>query len=104
MGQDNIETIRIHAEFKRDKMKWRIRRRFAIFSFIQLTAMTLFYLIAPFHMTVQQAEIFAEFNSIIITLIGFYTGIVMLYVGAVTYSEKIEDGILVKDVSTNVSR
>ena|SRR5690554_6712764 len=100
MNQGYQPLNREQAEFERDRRKWRIRRRFAISSFIQLICMTLFYLIAPYHMTIEQAKVFAEFNSIVITLIGFHTGIVMVYMGAVTYSEQIKDGILTKDIST----
>jgi len=85
MEQFNLE--RETAEFDRDRRKWQIRRRFAISSFVQLVSMTMFYLVAPFFMSVEQATIFSNFNAIIITLIGFFTGLVMLYMGAVTYNE-----------------
>ena len=88
---------REEAELLRDRMKWRIRRRFAISSFVQLTILTLFYFIGPYFMTIEQAKTFSEFNSIVITLIGFHTGLVMLYMGAVTYAESVNGGVLLKD-------
>jgi polyferredoxin len=100
MSNTYNKNVREYAEFQRDRRKWQIRRRFAVSSFLQLTIMTLFYLIAPFYMTIQQANTFSDFNSIIITLIGFYTGIVMIYVGAVTYTENVKDGVLTKEVTT----
>lgn len=75
------------AEFKRDRLKWQIRRRFAVTSFSQLVILTLFYITAPFFMNELQSQNFQNFNAIIITLIGFYTGLVMLYMGAVTYEQ-----------------
>lgn len=80
---------RERAEFERDRRKWKIRRRFAISSFIQLVVLTFFYIIGPFFMDVAQAKTFSEFNSVVITLIGFHTGLVMLYMGAVTYNESV---------------
>jgi predicted ABC-type exoprotein transport system permease subunit len=94
------ERRREEAEFQRDRRKWRIRRRFAISSFVQLVLLTLFYIIAPFCMTADQAQTFAEFNSIIITLIGFHTGLVMLYMGAVTYNESISKDMYNKNIES----
>jgi len=101
MTMDNQEQIREQAEFERDKRKWRIRRRFAITSFICLVLLSVFYVIGPFFMSTEQAEVFSQFNPIIITLIGFFTSIVTLYMGAVTYAENKKDGILLKDVKTS---
>lgn len=81
------EMSREEAEFIRDRKKWQIRRRFAVSSFAQLAVLTLFYIVAPFFMDQIQASVFSEFNSIIITMIGFHTSLVMLYMGAVTYNE-----------------
>lgn len=92
---------REEAEFKRDRRKWRIRRRFAICSFVQLVALTLFYIIAPFFMSPEQAKTFGEFNSIIIALIGFHTGLVMLYMGAVTYSDSVSTTSIQRDTSVD---
>jgi len=89
------------AEFQRDRRKWRIRRRFAISSFVMVVLLTLFYISGPFVMDPEQAKTFSEFNSIVITLIGFFSSIVMLYMGAVTYSESTKDGVLMRDVKTS---
>jgi polyferredoxin len=83
---DNREREEI--EFQRETRKWRIRRRFAVISFVHLLMLTLFYLIAPFHLTPEESKVFADFNSIMMTLIGFFSGIVMLYMGAVTYADQ----------------
>lgn len=68
---------------------------------MQLVLLTFFYIIAPFYMTPDQASTFGEFNSIIITLIGFHSGIVMVYVGAVTYSDNVSNGVLQRDITMN---
>lgn len=96
------ELNREQAEFERDRKKWRIRRRFAIVSFVQLLILTMFYIIAPFYMG--ENAPFSDFNPIIITLIGFYTGIVMVYMGAVTYTENMSSGVMTKSVSTDQSK
>ena len=57
-------------------------------------------MLTPFLMDVETAKTFSQFNPIIITLIGFHSGIVMLYIGAVTYSDNVKDGILTTEYST----
>ena len=101
MSNEPITRERAEAEFQRDRRKWRIRRRFAISSFFQLTALTLFYVFGPFFMSPEQATTFAEFNSIIITLIGFHTGLVMLYMGAVTYSDSVSTSVVQRETSVD---
>ena len=98
-----VDKERAEAEFRRDRRKWQIRRRFAVSSFLQLVLLTLFYIVAPFYMSVDQAKTFAEFNSIIITLIGFHSGIVMVYVGAVTYSDNVSNGVLQRDMTMDTT-
>lgn len=87
------------AELKRDKTKWRVRRRFAVWSFIQLCSLTIFYILVPQLVSKETAEIMSQFNPIIISLIGVFSGIVMVYTGAVTYSDSIKDGQAKNDIT-----
>lgn len=79
---------RLLAELERDKRKWTVRRRISITSFVCLVICLVYYMLIPFVLTQDQAKYMADFNSIIITLVGAFTGIVMVYIGAATYSDK----------------
>jgi hypothetical protein len=100
----DIDTQREEAKFLRNARRWRVRRRLAISSFAQLVTLTFFYIISPFFMVPEQATTFSEFNSIIVTLIGFHSTIVMLYVGAATYSDNVNNGVLERQVTVDTSQ
>ena len=59
----------------------------AISSFVTITAIVGYYVISPFFLSEEQAAILAQFNSIIITQIAFFSSLIMLYVGAATYED-----------------
>lgn len=69
------------------RMRWRVRRRITITSFIIICIVTIFILVSPFIMSSDQAQILSEFNSILVTLIGFNSSVVMFYIGASTYDD-----------------
>ena len=75
------------AEFERDRKRWTVRRRISITAFTFTLVVGLFYMLAPFILNFEQTTVLKEFNSIIIALIGFNSSIVMLYLGAATYSD-----------------
>lgn len=81
-----------------------MRRRFAIFAFIQLAVLTGFYCLAPFFMNAGDSQKFSDFTPIIITLIGFFSTIVMLYIGAETYSEQNSGGIITHSVTAALDK
>lgn len=82
-----IDKARLEFELERDRKKWRIRRRISVAAFVSnLVAGTLFYLV-PWVYNSDQLLILREFNSIAIALIGTNSSIVLLYLGAATYSD-----------------
>lgn len=87
-----FEKEKEQAEFERDRRKWRIRRRLALVSFGFLILISIIFLIGAYTVDIEQAKASAQFNSIFIALIGFFSSIVIAYVGAVTYSEKTTNG------------
>lgn len=80
MNQDEVR-------FQYNRKKWRTRRRMAISSFVSIIGMVGYYVTSPLFMTTEQVGDLAEFNSIIITLIGFFSSVIMLYIGAATYDD-----------------
>lgn len=85
--QEKIDLERNKAELQRDKNKWRIRRRLALTSFMLTLMICVYYLLSPFFLTVEQATILRDFNSIVLTLVGTFISVVLAYIGAVTYSD-----------------
>lgn len=76
------------AELARDRKKWVVRRRMAISAFACNVVLVAFYLIAPLFVSVDQATAMSEFNGIVIAIIGFFSSIDMVYIGAATYADK----------------
>lgn len=85
--EGQLRENRLRSELIRDKLKWKVRRRISItaFSFNILLGIAYFALI--FILDNNQAEMLKEFNSVIISIVGSNFSIVMLYIGAVTYSD-----------------
>lgn len=84
---NNIENERLSAELERDKHKWKIRRRIAITSFLLLIVSLVFYFATPKLFSADEAKILAEFNSIVITIISAFVGIILTYYGTVAYTD-----------------
>lgn len=83
----NSDNEREEKELQRDQIKWKVRRRITIVSFVFLILISVFYLIAPFLLDPKQANVATDFNSIMITLIGFFTTIVVTYFGTATAAD-----------------
>lgn len=86
-NRDSLEVERMNAELERDIKRWRVRRRLAIAAFVVVVVIAAFYMIAPTILPTPSITNLKEFNSITITVIGFCSSIVMLYIGAATYSD-----------------
>ena len=87
---DNLKKIehdRLESELNRDKVKWRIRRRLAISSFYITAVICVYYLASPFFLVDNQAKMLADFNAVILTLVGTFISVVLVYIGATTYIE-----------------
>lgn len=97
MKNKNLLEDRDLAELYRDQIKWKIRRRMAIFSFVILIFLTTYFVVSPFYMSKETSDIAREFNGIIMTLIGFFSGIVMVYIGAVTYSDTSKENTQIRN-------
>ena len=93
---DTFEKEKEQAEFERDRRKWKIRRRLALASFGFLMLISIIFLAGAYLVDIEQAKAASEFNGIFIALIGFFSSIVIAYVGAVTYSEKTINGSITK--------
>lgn len=89
MSEQTEQEERFHEELKRDIVKWRIRRRIAISAFCLVVFIAIFYMFVPlaFGLSLETVGILSEFNPIIISVIGLCSSIVMLYIGAATYSD-----------------
>lgn len=85
---ENLEKLRLKLELDRDRHKWKIRRRLAISSFLMNCVLGLLFVFAPFLFdSVEKVKALVDFNSIIIAVIGSNSSIILLYIGAVTYSD-----------------
>jgi len=83
-----MDNARFEAELDRDRRKWKTRRLIAIWSFVSNIVIAAFYMIAPIVITSDQAQILSQFNSIVIAIVGLFSSICMVYIGAATYADK----------------
>lgn len=89
--ESKIATEKMKDEFIRTRVRWIIRRRLALSAFIYNLVVGLLYFIIIFFLDKSQADMLKDFNSIMISIIGANFSIVMLYIGAVTYSDTLAD-------------
>lgn len=78
---DAIEQERFRHELDRDKRKWSVRRKMAIGSFGALLTFGIYYSLIGLFVTEIQAKLMAEFNSIVVTVIGALTSLLLGYYG-----------------------
>lgn len=92
MTDSEIESkrVRLNFEIEMESIKWRVRRRVCISSFIINTLLGLLYFVIPLILNESQLSSLKEFNSIIITLIGSNSSIILMYYGSVTYSDTMK--------------
>lgn len=77
-----VESLKLESE------RWKTRRRFAIASFICLFIILIFYMFIGLFVDMECVKRIGEFNSIVITLVGFLTAPVLVYIGALSWSDK----------------
>ena len=88
--EEDVELERLKLELARDKLKWRIRRRLALASFVFTVLICFYYLLSPFFLDTAQAAVLKDFNSILLTLVGTFISVVLAYIGAVTYTDNLK--------------
>lgn len=87
----SVNSERLQSELNRDKLKWKVRRSLALVAFTYNLIVGLLYFIFVFFLNNDQATMLKDYNSVIISIIGANFSIVMLYIGAVTYSDTLEN-------------
>lgn len=78
---DELERARAQLEADKDKLKWIIRRRMAVGSFLSLVIFGLYYSVVGLFITYDQAKTMAEFNSIVVTIVGALISLLLSYYG-----------------------
>lgn len=68
-------------EVDKDRLKWIIRRRMAIASFAALLCCGVYYSAIGLFITMDQAKTMAEFNSIVVTIVGALISLLLGYFG-----------------------
>lgn len=90
--QLSYDEIKQRKEFmenlKHESERWKTRRRLAISSFICIVIILIFYMFVGIFVDMECIKRIAEFNSIVITLVGFLTAPVLVYIGALSWSDK----------------
>lgn len=85
-----ILAQRMKAELERDKQKWSTRRKLAVWAFIVNTVIGFSYLIlSTKFLGSSSVDSLKEFNSIIITLIGSNSTIILAYIGAAAITDRV---------------
>lgn len=78
---DSIDQERALTELERDRLKWIIRRRMAVCSFIALIVCGIYYALIGVFISMDQAKTMAEFNSIVVSIIGALVSLLLGYYG-----------------------
>lgn len=78
---DELERARAKLEADKDKLKWIIRRRMAVGSFLSLVFFGVYYALVGLFITYDQAKTMAEFNSIVVTIVGALISLLLSYYG-----------------------
>lgn len=78
---DELERAKMALEADKDKLKWIIRRRMAVCSFLSLVIFGLYYSVVGLFITYDQAKTMAEFNSIVVTIVGALISLLLSYYG-----------------------
>ena len=78
---DNIDQERALTELERDRLKWIIRRRMAVSSFVALVVFGIYYALIGVFVSFDQAKTMAEFNSIVVSVIGALVSVLLGYYG-----------------------
>ena len=89
MDELDLERKRSELELDRDNKKWKIRRRLAISAFVLNNLLGLIYLLFSGLLNSEIVKNLSDFNTIVITLMGSNSSIILLYIGAATYSDSI---------------
>lgn len=78
---DSQESIRYAEEIDRDKKKWTVRRRMAITAMVSLLLFGIYYALVGLFITEVQSKVIAEFNGIVVAVIGALTSVLLGYYG-----------------------
>ena len=78
---DELERARAQLEADKDKLKWIIRRRMAVGSFLALLSFGGFYAVVGLFISFDTAKTMAEFNSIVVTIVGALISLLLSYYG-----------------------
>ena len=78
---DELERAKMALEADKDKLKWIIRRRMAVGSFLSLVTFGMYYSVVGLFITYDQAKTMAEFNSIVVTIVGALISLLLSYYG-----------------------
>lgn len=85
--KEESEAERLEAELQKDIRRWKVRVWITISAFLLVVFITVFFTIGILLVSPEEIKALKDFNSIIITVIGFCSSIVMLFIGAATYSD-----------------
>lgn len=88
--------LRFAAELERDRMRWKTRRKMAITALTCNIVLVATFVILGSILPDNQVKNLSEFNTIFITVIGFFSSIVAIYIGAASYSDKNGNNITSK--------
>lgn len=89
--ESKIATEKLKDDYIRTKVRWLVRRRFAITAFVYNLLIGIAYLLLPLVMSTEQSTNLKDYNSIIVAIIGANVSIIMIYIGAVTISDHLTD-------------
>lgn len=78
---DELERARAQLDADKDKFKWIIRRRMAVGSFLALLSFGGFYAVVGLFISFDTAKTMAEFNSIVVTIVGALISLLLSYYG-----------------------
>jgi len=85
---DRSENERFIAELDRDKKRWTVRRRIAVSSFIALLTFGIYYSLVGLFIDEIQAKAVAEFNGIVVAVVGALTSLLLGYYGTAYLDDK----------------
>lgn len=85
---DNLENERAIHELDRDRAKWRVRRRMAVSSFVALVLFGVYYALVGLFIDSTTASTVSEFNSIVVSVIGALTSLLLGYYGTAYFSDR----------------
>lgn len=76
---DKIDEQRALTELEIDKTRWAVRRKLAVWSFTFLLCFGIYYSLIGLFIDDLQAKAMAEFNGIVVSIIGALTTVLIGY-------------------------